>query len=354
MLKCRMNFLSNPIFEPFFKPKEYAKGFALSFVILAIAYAISLFAPLGAVAICIVLGIILTNIYTIKDEYKKGLKYASTTILGFSIALMGINLNFGVISQLGFSLIFIIIFTMAVAIISTILLAKLFKIDSHLALLLGVGNGVCGSAAISAVSPIIKAKEQDVATSIAVVNFLGVIALFAFPVLLSAHISSALFGVTFSDLDISVVIGNTIQAVGQASGAGFSVNNEVGVLATTIKMGRVLMLTPLVLLILFVVAYANAKNKQANISNNASSNVKVPTFIIFFILFSLVSSFDILPQQAVDAISNLSHFALVFAMSALALGIHFNSIKDSALKALLLASIVFCIQITITLIWIFA
>ncbi len=349
-----MNFLSSALFEPFFKPKDYAKGFLLTFLILSISYALSYIIPLGAVAICIILGICLTNICTIKDEYKKGLKYASTTILGFSIALMGINLNFGVISQLGFSLIFIIIFTMAVAIISTILLAKLFKIDSHLSVLLGVGNGVCGSAAISAISPIIKAKEQDVATSIAVVNFLGVIALFAFPVLLSNHISELLFGVTFSDLNAAVVIGNTIQAVGQASGAGFSVNDEVGVLATTVKMGRVLMLTPLVLLIVFIVAYANAKNKQVNSANNTSNNVSVPTFIIFFIIFSAISSFEVLPKQAVDTISNISHFALVFAMSALALGIHFNSIKDNALKALALASVVFCIQISITLVWIFA
>jgi uncharacterized integral membrane protein (TIGR00698 family) len=355
MLKYPMNFFNNTLtlIEPFFKPQKYLKGFFLTFIVFAFAYGFSFIVPLGGVVIAIILGIVIANIFNIKDEYQKGIKYCATIILGFAIALMGIDLNFSSLSQLGFKVIFAIISTMSIAIILSVLLAKYFNIPKKLALLLGCGNGVCGSAAISAVSPIIQANKQDIATSIGIVNLLGVIGLFIMPIIILSTASM------FDNLDASILIGNTLQAVGQVSGAGFSINNEVGVTSTTIKMGRVLMLTPLLIVIIVLYANHQAKTIKNNIAikntkiNTIFKSIKIPIFIIFFIIFSFISSLDLVSSQTKNIISNISSFALIFAMSGLALGIHFSHIKKNGIRALKLASVVFVVQICVTLAWIF-
>ena len=101
-------------------------------------------------------------------------------------------------------------------------------------LLLGVGNAVCGSSAIAAVSPVIKAEESDTGISIGVVNFLGTIGIFILPAL-------AIKVLHFADLQASTLIGGSLQAVGQVVAAGFSVSDNVGEIATIIKMARIAM-----------------------------------------------------------------------------------------------------------------
>ena len=61
------------------------------------------------------------------------------------------------------------------AIALTLLIAKWLKADMSLSLLLGIGTGVCGAAAIAAVSPILKAKEKDTALGAGLIAFLGTI-----------------------------------------------------------------------------------------------------------------------------------------------------------------------------------
>ena len=56
-----------------------------------------------------------------------------------------------------------------------LLLNKYIKGDKHLTLLLGIGTGVCGAAAIAAISPILKSREKDSAISIGIVALIGTI-----------------------------------------------------------------------------------------------------------------------------------------------------------------------------------
>jgi uncharacterized integral membrane protein (TIGR00698 family) len=310
---------------------QYFLGLSFSFIIAGIALVLAPLLPIGSVAIAIILGIIIANSVKLPKKSEKVITFAEKTILSFAIALMGINLDFSILLQLGFKTIILIILGIIVTIYSAVFIGKLFNIDAKLALLLGIGNGVCGSSAIGATAPIIKPNKDFIALSVAIVNLLGTIGIFLVPAI-------ALF-IGFNDIDSGILIGNTLQAVGQVTAGGFSISDQAGISATTVKMGRVLLLTPIVLILIYIFHNNDKSTKQ---------KAKVPLFIIFFIIFSLISSFSIVSDQIKDIISNISHISLVVAMSAIGLKIHFNAIKNDGKVALKIATLVFVIQIIFT------
>ncbi len=313
---------------------KYKYGLLLSIVITIISILLSNFIAIGSVAIAIILGIIIGNSVKISEKYNSGITYAEKTLLSFAIALMGINLDFTILAELGIKTLILIVLSMILTITSGIVIGKFYGIDKKLALLLGIGNGVCGSSAISATAPVIKPQNSFIGLSVAIVNLLGTIGIFLVPFI---AISAGL-----SDIDAGILIGNTLQAVGQVTAGGFSISNDAGVSATTVKMGRVLLLTPLVLILIFVF------NKK-NTSDSSDQKAKIPTFILFFILFSLVSSFSLVNESIKTIISSISHYTLIIAMSAIGLKIHFNSVKGDGKVALKIASLIFLIQILFTL-----
>jgi uncharacterized integral membrane protein (TIGR00698 family) len=315
---------------------KYFHGLVLSSIVSLIAIFLSNFITIGVVTTAIILGIIISNSIKISDKYNIGITYAEKSLLAFTIALMWINLDFSTFALLGFKTIILIILSMILTIYSAVIIGKYYGINEKLSLLLGIGNGVCGSSAISATAPIIKPQNNFIGLSVAIVNLLGTIGIFLVPFIALS------FGL--SDIDAGILIGNTLQAVGQVTAGGFSISNEAGISATTVKMGRVLLLTPLVLILIYIFS------KNSDIKDS-SQKAKVPTFIIFFILFSLISSFSLVNENIKDIISTMSHFTLTIAMSAIGLKIHFNSIKGEGKVALKIASLVFFIQIIFTLIY---
>lgn len=310
-------------------------GIAIALAIALVAFLLSNFIAIGSVAIAIILGIIVGNSVKLGDKYSSGITYAEKTILSFAIALMGINLDFSILAQLGVKTIILIVLSMVLTIYSAVVIGKFYGVDKKLSMLLGIGNGVCGSSAISATAPIIKPQNSFVGLSVAIVNLLGTIGIFLVPFIAISF--------SLSDIEAGILVGNTLQAVGQVTAGGFSISDEAGISATTVKMGRVLLLTPLILILIYIF------NKNSKEDEALSQKAKVPTFILFFILFSLVSSFSLVSENIKDIIATISHFTLVIAMSAIGLKIHFNSIKGDGKVALKIASLVFFIQIIFTL-----
>lgn len=311
--------------------KKIINGLLLSTAIALLAFLISFYIPMGGVAIAIVLGILVGNFVSIDEKFHSGITYSEKTILAFAIALMGINLDFSILSSLGLKTGLIIVVGMVFTISLALFLGKLFKIDTKLALLVGIGNGVCGGSAIAATAPIIKSDKAAIGVSVAVVNLLGTLGIFILPPIAGL--------LDFNDIQAGVLIGNTLQAVGHVTAAGFAVGDLSGVSATTVKMGRVLLLTPLVLILI----YYFAREGDAD-----AKTVKFPNFILFFIGFSIIGSLSILPTFAEEIISETSHFALMVAMAGVGLKINFKDLSKSGKESLKLAGLVFKWQIIFT------
>ncbi len=307
-------------------------GVILCLIIGIIALYLSSFIPLGAVAIAIVLGITIGNTVKFGEKFNPGISFSEKNILSFAIALMGVNLNFTILQELGIKTVLFVIIAMGITIFSAVILSKIFNFNPKIALLMGIGNGVCGSSAIAATEKIIGAEKEDVGLSVAIVNFLGTIGIFLLP-----FITNIVLG--FGDLKSGLAIGNTLQAVGQVVAAGFSISPDAGHIATIVKMTRISMLFPLVLVLLFSFKEKIKGDKQK------FQLPKMPVFIIGFILFSLIPTLNLLPKESIEMIKKISHYSLIIAMAGIGLRITIKSILSSGKMTLQIASIIFFIQI---------
>ncbi len=320
------------------KYKTYIRGLLASIAVAIVSITITQFISFSTATIAIIIGMIVGNIFystfhAEESEFKSGVKFAEKDLLMFAIALMGINLNFTMLANLGVKTILIIVLGMAFTIFMGVLLGKLFKLNPKLSLMIGIGNGVCGSSAIAATSSIAKVKSNDVGISIALVNLMGTIGIFLAPFL--AHLLG------FTDIQAGVFTGNTLQAVGQAVAAGFSISDESGHYATVVKMGRVLLLVPLVLILIYI-----AKKESVNdVEVSQKGKIGIPSFILWFVFFSVIASLGLLPKEVETLIGSVSHYITLIAMSAIGLMIHFGTIIKTAGTAFKVSSVLFALQL---------
>ena len=323
-----------------YKYKKYTKGLVVTIIITIVAIVISKLISFSTSTTAIILGMIVGNKFTFlnskNSKFLDGIKFAEKDLLMFAIALMGINLNFTLLASLGIKTLFIIVVAMVFTIFMGIFLGRLFGIGSKLSLMLGIGNAVCGSSAIAATSGVAKVNSNDVGISIALVNLMGTIGIFLAPLLASL--------LNFNDIDAGIFVGNTLQAVGQVVAAGFSISDDAGATATVVKMGRILLLVPLVFILMYI------SNKQDDKIEQSTKKVKItfPMFILWFLVFVILASLKILPLWFEDFISLASHYISLIAMSAIGLMIHFSTIKNSASKAFKVSSILFAMQLTLS------
>lgn len=318
---------------------EKIYGIILCVFVALLATFISNYIVIGAVAIAIILGAIIGNTISFSSKFDSGITFSEKKILGIAIALLGINLDFNILLQLGFQTILIVVISLIATLFFGMYVAKKMNFDEKFAQILAIGNAVCGSAAIAATKDIVKLEKDKAALAIAIVNLLGTVGLFILPII------GVLLGL--SDVDLGILLGNTLQSVGHAIAAGFSVNETVGQSATITKMGRILLLTP----VIFWLIYTVSKNKNLHdIEEATSQKIKIPPFIIGFIIFSIIATLGILPKSVTDALVTLSDLLLLLAMSAIGLKISFKAIKQNGWEAFVLAGYVFKFQIILSVI----
>ena len=311
-------------------------GIILCSLIGFLALWLSVYIPIGSITLAIILGIIIGNALNLGAHFKSGINYSEKYLLSIAIALLGIQLNFSILRELGYTTILMIVFTMGVTIFSSLIFAKWFGFDRRFSLLLGLGNGICGSSAIAATKDIVGANDEQVGLSIAIVNFLGTIGIFLLPFI--GH-----YLLHLSDLNAGVLIGNTLQAVGQVLAASFSVSQPTGEAATIVKMVRILLLAPVILILIFVFSRVNMKTNEG-----IKVAYRIPLFVVGFFSFSLIQTFGLLNQEQVNVVSTMSHYALIVAMSGIGLKIAFDGIIKNGKKALLIAATIFGLQIIIS------
>jgi len=314
---------------------SYIYGLLLCVVISGVAILLSDFIPLGAVAIAIVIGIVVGNIFKPNENFEKGIAFSEKHILSLAIALMGVKLNFNILKELGYKSIFLVVVALTLTLIFSYVLSKIFKFDKKFALLIGIGNGVCGSSAIAATEKIIGVKKEEVGLSIAIVNFLGTIGIFLLPIIATVMLK-------LTELNAGILIGNTLQAVGQVVAAGFSIGEAAGQTATIVKMTRVLMLFPLVFVLILMFS------KKEKSSSKKIKKPAIPLFIIGFVVFSFIPTFNLMPTGLIKMIGKISHYSLIIAMSAIGLRITVGTILKDGKSALIIGSIIFLFQIVVS------
>lgn len=235
-------------------------------------------------------------------------------LLKVAIVLLGFTLPFTELVTTAGDSFWMTVMVIGSAIILGLIIGKLFKIDQHQSWLISSGTAICGGSAIAAVGSSIKADQQQMVVSLAIVFLLNAVALFAYPAV--GHffdLSQQQFGVW-----AALGIHDTSSVVGAAAEYG----KEALEIATTTKLARALWIIPVAL----IASLAMQSGKF---------RLTIPLFIVFFLLASSIGSLVNLDKLAVyiqPAAKN------IFALSLLWMGTSLNkqAIKAIPIKAMLL------------------
>lgn len=232
---------------------------------------------------------------------REGIVFSGRTLLRIGVALLGLRIAFADIAHLGLVSVISVIALIAMTILAGIAMARLSGRSWHYGALTGGAVAICGASAalaISAIMPKGKISEQDTLVTVVGVTILSTLAMIFYPVLFGAA------GLT--DTQSGMMIGATIHDVAQVVGAGYSISDHAGEVGTVVKLLRVAML-PVVLLVL---TYAMREEAQG-------APIRLPWFLVVFLVLMLAANFFDLPQALVDLVNGLSRWLLLIAVSAL-------------------------------------
>jgi uncharacterized integral membrane protein (TIGR00698 family) len=246
--------------------------------------------------------------------------------------LLGTELQLQILIGLGLPTAVLILLIITFTMLSSLVVGKLMGFSQPFSLLMGAGNAICGSSAIAAVSPLVEGKEEEVGLSISTVNLLGTFGIFLLPLLV--HVFK------LNDYRGGAVIGGSLQAIGQVVAAGYSINDATGNIALLVKMGRVLMLGPLAVII--------SSWKTAE-SPAGKSTIKIPPFIVGFLIIGILASWPVVPRPLVEALKLSGKWLLLFAMAGIGLKLHLKTMLIQGPKALLFGSIIAILQLGMAL-----
>ncbi|MEQ8357093.1 MAG: YeiH family protein [Kiloniellaceae bacterium] len=256
----------------------------------------------------------------------QGIEFSAKRVLRLGVALLGARISVDLIVGLGAELIALVVVGVAATILFGLIGARLLGRGWRLALLTGGAVAICGASAamaIAAVLPKNEHSERNLIFTVLSVTVLSTIAMIAYPIV------SELF-----DLDhraTGVFLGGTIHDVAQVVGAGFSVSNETGETATLVKLIRVTMLAPVVLIFALSIRAAGAETPD-----KTKRPPLIPGFVLAFLGFAALNSAGVLPEVVVDRLGELSRWALLVAIAAVGMKTSLRRILDVGGQAIAL------------------
>lgn len=282
-----------------------------------------------------IIGIILGMLYAnslrnnLPDTWVPGIQFCSKKVLRIGIILYGFRLTFQDIVSVGVSGIIIDVIIVTTTILGGIYIGKLLKMDKDTALLTSVGSGICGAAAVLGAESTIRTQPYKTAVAVATVVIFGTISMFLYPI----AYRTGIFDLTPQEMGI--YSGATLHEVAHAVGAGNAMGTEIANVSIIVKMIRVMLLVPVLLILGFWVA----KNKSEG-NGAQKGKLNIPWFALGFLVVIGINSLDLLPTPVVDGINYIDTFMLTMAMAALGAETSIDKFKKAGAKPFILA---FCL-----------
>ena len=310
-------------------------GILLASVIGIISFLLALFIAktlafrISSVLIGLIAGVIMANTIGVSAQLKPGVNYSAKKILEWAIILLGFGITVQSIGALGWQSLVIIVVLILVILLLTILFSKKLNSQQSTNLMVGFGTAICGSSAIAAVSSLVSEDEKDTGIAVAVVNFLGLIGMVGFPAVFAF--------ISVEPNEAGTLIGGSLQAVGNVAGAGYALSDEIGNIALTVKLGRVAMLAPAVILF----------NILLGKKGSFLSYFKLPYYIWGFIAATLIASFVPIPLEILGYLKMAGKIVLTIAMVGIGLKISIKDLLGSGKSALGFGVLIFAIQIAV-------
>lgn len=288
-----------------------------------------------------IIGIILGMIYAnslrmhLPDTWVPGIQFCSKKVLRLGIILYGFRLTFQDVVAVGTAGIVIDVIVVTATIIGGYWLGRLLRMDRDIALLTSIGSGICGAAAVLGAEATLRTKPYKTAVAVATVVIFGTLSMFLYPIAYRAGILS------LDPVQMGLFGGSTLHEVAHAVGAGNAMGGEIANITVIVKMIRVMLLVPVLLVLALWVASRKSAATAEGGEVAGKSKIAVPWFALGFLAVIAFNSFDLLPAAVVDVINYIDTFLLTMAMAALGAETSVDKFKKAGAKPFVLAFLIY-------------
>ena len=320
--------------------KQHLPGLGLTAIVAIVAFAVESLVKsqtplvISPLVVAVVLGGLIANFGLIPESCRSGLRFAARSLLRLGIVLLGLQLSFSQVRELGAPGLLLVIFVVAITFTGTQWLGKKLGLTHGLSLLVATGFSICGASAIAAMRPVSDADDDDMAYAIALVTICGTLAIFLLPAF--AEI------IGFSGAQFGSWVGASVHDVAQTVATAASGNEQTQHAAIIVKLTRVMLLAPMVAGVSFA-----RRRKLASSHNVVSSESTIPAklppliplFVVgFLIAISLNSFFDI-PSAVLSDAKWIEKSLLASALVGLGAGVDARKLRSIGARPLVLGLI---------------
>ncbi len=302
---------------------RYLPGLLAS-VVVAIA-ARSLASQYGApvMLFALLLGMAM-NFLSADGPCKPGIDLAARGVLRLGVALLGTRITLEQIASLGWHPVLVVVVSVVTTIVVSMLVARAMGFNVLFGLLSGGATAICGASAalaLAAALPAHPGKERATLFTVIGVSALSTAAMIVYPMIVRA--------LGLEPIDAGVFIGGTIHDVAQVVGAGYSLSHEIGDIATVVKLLRVAMLLPVILVAVMI-------TRAGGGHGSGKRPPLLPWFAVAFLGLAVLGSLGAITPPLQKFGSDLSTWCLVTAIAALGMKIQIKELTTVGIKPVLL------------------
>lgn len=255
---------------------------------------------------------------TFKAPHPHFSKKTSKYLLQLSVVGLGFGMNLNDSLQSSKEGMLMTIVSVTGVMVLGYFIGRLMGIDRKLTHLISSGTAICGGSAIAAISPVVRANENQTSMSLAVVFTLNAVALFIFPTI--GH----LLNMTQQQFGLWAAI--AIHDTSSVVGAGAAYGPEALMVATTVKLTRALWIIPLALVSAFLFPRADGSKQR----------VSIPWFILCFVVAMVINTYLPIPELLSTGLALFSHKALSATLFLIGTGLSIKAIREVGARPVLL------------------
>ena len=289
--------------------------------------------PISTAMISILLGIFFGNFFSIRESFQKGLDFSRDYILKLGIICLGIQLKpFEFLDFGKIAIPLIIICIISILIVIKLLIKKL-KIPTRMAYLISIGSTVCGTTAIMATAPVIKANKNEVSYAIANITLFGILSMLIYPYFANFYFEG-------NSLFIGLFLGTSIHETSQVAAAGLIYAQQFNS-PETLNIATVTKLIRNTFLIIMIPLFAFLYNRGQRKERNYSILNIFPYFVLGFIGMIILRNigdqiFATYNEDSwiktIEFIQISSKIFLTMAMAAIGLSTNLKDIRNMGYK----------------------
>jgi uncharacterized integral membrane protein (TIGR00698 family) len=297
-------------------------GLGVLAVGVAAAYAVNRMLPaVSALTAAVVLGVLAANLPVLPAATQAGLRRTTRILLRSGVVLLGLQLAVPELLGLGAGTIVAIVLTVTVGFLGTLALGRLLRVPRGLTVLVATGFSICGASAIAAMEGVVRRKDSEVATAVALVTLYGGLAIFAVPLVGS--------WLGLADVVTGRWAGLAVHEVAQVVAAAAPAGAAAVTVAAVVKLGRVALLAP-------IVTGMSLRERRVHAAPDGARPPVVPLFVLGFLAAVALRATGALPDAALGLARTATTVLLAGALFGLGCAVDLRAVLRTGPRALLL------------------